>query len=112
MDWPEFERFCRIKGLRPVERYDEEKAIIGIAETDWENDRIGDFPFGYYQTVFAVGGKASKGKLDVAQWLEFDAFHDKDRNMTQEEKKLSRRRATLYEARKFVEKNIETGRYA
>jgi len=110
MDFPEFERFCQIKGFRAVERIEDPKATIVIAETDWEKPTR-EFPLGYYQTVFAVGGKASKGKVDVAQWLEFDAFHDKDKGMTPREKELSRRRATLEEARKFVEKNIETGRY-
>lgn len=112
MDFPEFERFCQIKGLHPVERIEDPKATIVIAETEWENDKPGQFPMGYYQTLFAVGAKASQGKLDIAQWLEFDAFHDLKEGLTPEEKKQSRRRATLKVAREFVKKNIETGRYA
>lgn len=111
MDWSDFENFCRTKGLHAISKYEEEKAIIAIAETELETDRAIDYPWGYYQTVFAVGGKASKGKVDVAQWLEFDAFHDKDKGMTQEEKKKARRRATLEEARKYVETNLKMGRY-
>jgi hypothetical protein len=111
MDFSEFERFCEIKGLRPVEKYETPKATVAIAETDWERPTR-EHPLGYYQTVFAVGGKASKGNLDVAQWLEFDALHDKDKGMTQEEKRQSRIRATKEEAMKFIEKNIEMGRYA
>ena len=111
MNWSEFERFCEIKGLRPVEKYEQPKAIVAIAETDWENDKLGEFPFGYYQTVFAVGGKASKGNLDVAQWLEFDAFHDKEAGLSQKEKREARLRATREAASQFIEKNIEMGRY-
>lgn len=111
MDWSTFEHFCKVKGLRPVEKYEVEKATIAIAETDWENDKKLEFPFGYYQTLFAAGGKASKGNLDVAQWLEFDAFHDKDKGMTMEEKRQARIRTTKAEALKFVQNNIELGRY-
>jgi len=104
MDWPEFERFCQIKGLRPVRKVDDPEAIIGIAETDWENDRPGEYPLGYYQTAYAVGGRNSKGKVDFAVWIEFDALHDKDEGWTQEAKRQARINKTLKEARTLIEK--------
>jgi len=111
MEWPEFERFCQIKGLRPICKLEEKKATIGIAETDYENDKRDAHPWGYYQTVYAVAGKASQGKVDVAQWLEFDALHDKDKDWSQETKRQARINVTIKIAKEFVEKNIEAGRY-
>lgn len=94
-----------------MSRHDDAKAIILIAETDWEKP-TNDCPMGYYQTVFAVGGKASKGKIDIAQWLEFDAFHDMKAGWSMKEKRLARHRATLAAAREYVDTNLEIGRYA
>ena len=109
MDWPEFETFCKIKGLRTVTKIDDPKAIIAIAETDFEPPNK-DHPWGFYQTVYAIGGKASHGKVDIAQWLEFDATHDMDR--TDNDRRQGRITTTIATARDTVKKMLETERYA
>lgn len=104
------QKFLPIKGLRVVDKIDLPKATIFIAETDHLNDRK-DYPMGYYQTAFFVGAKASKGEIDGGIPFEFDAFHDKDKGWTPEAKKMARRNATIKEAKKWVDKNIEMDRY-
>ena len=44
--------------------------------------------------------------------LMYFRLNDKDKGMTPEEKRLSRIRATKKEAQKFIDKNLEIGRYA
>lgn len=111
MDGSEFEKFCRIKGLHPVKKITDPKADIFVAETDWMNDNPREFPWGYYQTVWAVAGKASKGKIDVARWLNFDVMHDKEKNLSIEGKKQARINAAVEDARGFVHENLKVARY-
>src|SRR3546814_7990360 len=65
------EKFTRAKGLHPAGRVTVPEGTILIAE-GFKNDSPMEFPWGYYETAWAV---ARKG-VDVAQCLQFDAFHD------------------------------------
>lgn len=111
MDGSTFEDFCRKKGLRPSKKIEDTHATIYIAETDLELDRPFEYPWGYYQTVWAISGKASKGKLDMAQWLEFESMHDKEQSLSVEGKRQARINATIKVARSVIDKCLETGRY-
>lgn len=106
----EFGHFMGIKGLRPVQRIERPKATIFIAETDYETDRPKEFPLGYYQTVFAIATRASKGKMDLMSFLEFDAFHDMEEGWTTDQKRNARINMTIKEADTFIKKNVEAGR--
>lgn len=106
-----FEHFCQVKGLRIVEKIEEPKGTIYIAETYHEPAKEG-FPWGFYQTYWCLAGKASKGEPDFGQYLEFDALHDSDKNWSQDQKREARLNITRQIAKDFLKKNIETGRYA
>lgn len=106
----DFEDFCRKKGLRLVEKIDEPRAIIYIAETDYEGPKAG-FPWGFYQTFWCLAGKASQGNPDFGQWLEFDAMHDTDKNWSTDQRRQARLKTTKDIAYDFMKKNIETRRY-
>ena len=80
------EKFLPEKGLRYVEKIELPKATIHLAETEYMNDRPNEFPTGYYQTAFFIAAKVSKGDIDGGVWVEFDALHDKEKELTPEQK--------------------------
>ena len=106
----EFEKFCKHKGLKPCGRADTAKGDIYLAETFLENDDE-DFPNGYYQTFWCLVGSASQGKLDGGSWLMFDKYHDWDKGWTEKEKREARTKTTLEQAVKWLNDNIEVGRF-
>lgn len=99
-----FEKFTRAKGLQPAERITIPEGTILVAE-GFKNDNPREFPWGYYETAWAI---ARKG-IDVAQCLTFDAFHDPE--YPKDEKKALRVRAAVKEAVKWMGVNVESGRY-
>lgn len=112
MDETVFDTFCRTKGLHPVSRETTPYGDIFIAETELELDRPAEFPWGYFQTFYCIGGTAaSKNNMDIGQWLEFDAMHDSDKGWTPATKRQARLKATRDAAQAFIDANVEVGRY-
>lgn len=111
MNETELEQFVKDKGLHPVGKVDLPGATIYIAETELETNKPRQYPWGYYQVAWFVSASVSKGKIDGGSWVEFEAMHDLDKSWTKEEKKDKRILAAIENAKEWVSKNIETGRY-
>lgn len=110
----ELDDFCRSHGLIPYGKVEDKSATIYLAETGHEFDRhrVRSYPWGYYQTAWFVQASASKGKFDGGSWLEFDAMHDNDKGWSKDTKREKRIEAALTQAREWVDKNVESKRYA
>lgn len=104
MDAQKFEKFVRAKQLRPAEMITLPECVVYVAD-GFKNDRPLEYPWGYYETAWAT----ARDGVDVAQCLEFEAFHDPE--YPQEEKKRLRVRAAIKEAVKWAGVNVESGRY-
>ena len=109
--YQEFERFCKTKGFRQVERAETPYGEFFIAETDKEFDKFNfpEYPEGFYQVFWCFSSKASKGKLDIGRYLEFSSLHDIE--MDDESRREARLNAARADAEYFLNKNIEVGRY-
>jgi hypothetical protein len=105
------ENFVKTKGLHPIGKMDLPGATIYLAETELETNKPRAYPWGYYQVSWFVSASASKGKIDGGSWVEFDAMHDLDQSWTQEEKKNRRIQAAIENAKEWVDRNIQAGRY-
>lgn len=99
-----FETFARRKGLTPCDKVELPECTVYIAD-GFKNDKPGEYPWGYYETAWAT----ARGEMDVAQCLEFEAFHD-PKYPVPDKQKLRINRA-LKEALAFRDANVETKRY-
>ncbi len=88
--------------MHQVMKISEKNGDIYIAETEWENDRPKEYPLGYFQTAYFLMSRRSEGKVDVGQWLEFDAFHDLQKGWTAESKRDARISATANQAKNVL----------
>lgn len=101
IDGPGFDDFLRHFGIKPVLKITDPKADIYIGETELEPPNQ-VFPWGFYQTIYGIAGKSSRGKLDVAQALNFDAFHDSHKGWSNETRRQARINMTIKAARHTV----------
>ena len=106
----DLDEFVRIHGLRPygVIRYKDRD--IFIAETDLENDRPMECPWGYFQTVWFTTRPNNEDLIDVGRPIDFEAMHDKEEGWTSETKRIARIQTALNDAMKFIDQSIQTGR--
>lgn len=100
-----FEKFTRAKGLTPEKKLTLEECEIYIAD-GFKNDNPKEYPWGYWETAWAT----ARNGMDIAQCLEFQAFHDPEYPSPEEKKRL-RVNAAIREAVKWVGMNVESGRY-
>lgn len=107
----ELDEFVRQRGLRPLGVAEHKGRKIYLAETDLEMDRPIEYPWGYYQTAWFVTSPASDEKFDGGSWVEFESMHDTEQNWTPETKRQARIQTTVQHAAKWIDSNIETGRY-
>ncbi|HAA99594.1 MAG TPA: hypothetical protein DCL39_15975 [Alteromonas macleodii] len=105
-----FEDFCKKKGMKPCDRGDAGLAEVFIAETEKTIDleRFPDYKDGFYQVAWFVASRASEGKLDVGQWIEFDANHDF--LQPQKTRRQMRINVARKEAERFIENSIKANR--
>ena len=96
--------FLMHKGFWPVKKVRFPNGDIYLADTDLETDKPGQYPFGYYQTLYILVSKRSNGKVDIKQWLEFDAFHDMQKSWSLETKRNKRIETTLAQAKHILQK--------
>jgi len=111
MNETELDHFIRTKGLYPYGKVDYNGAIVYLAETELETNKPNQYPWGYYQTAWFVSASASKGKIDGGSWVEFEAMHDSDKGWSKNEKKQRRIESAMENAREWIDKNVQTGRY-
>lgn len=107
----ELDKFVRDNGMLPYGKEIYKGTSIYIAETELENNKPNQYPWGYYQVAWFVSASASKGKIDGGSWVEFESMHDSDKGWSQEEKRNKRIQSALENAHEWINKNIETGRY-
>ena len=101
------EKGLRNRELVPTIKIEDKLGTIYIAETDLQFDK--DHPLGFYQYAWAVSNKASKGKMDVMNWVEFNGNHDQ--NFDSSTRRKMRINAAVEEARKFLKISKEIGRF-
>lgn len=111
MNETQLEVFVTKHGLHPVGKVDLPGVTVYLAETELETNKPKQYPWGYYQVAWFVSASASKGKIDGGSWVEFEAMHDLEQNWTTEEKRKRRIDAAIENAKEWISKNVETGRY-
>jgi len=101
----------QIKGMHPTAKVEYKNAEIYIAETELEQDRPNEYPWGYYQTFWVVRPQGQDNRFDGGAWLEFEAMHDPDRDWTLTQKADARENSALEQAQKWIDASNEMGRY-
>jgi len=107
----ELDAFVRGMGLNPYGVVEYKGRDIFIAESDLETDQKHVSPFGYWQTMWFTTAPNSDEKMDMGRWIDFDAFHDQEQGWTAEAKRKARIQSTVEDAERWIDKNIEKGRF-
>ncbi len=105
----ELDSFVRDNGLHPYGKLDYKGTTVFVAETELETNKPNEYPWGYYQAAWFVS--CPEGKIDGGSWVEFEAMHDKESGWTQEEKRMRRIQTAIENAKEWIDKNVEAGRY-
>jgi len=106
----DLDRFVRENDLRPYGMFAYREREIFIAETDLVTDNLVNCPFGYFQVAWFTTKPDSTEKMDVGRGIDFDAFHDKEEGWTVEAKRQARIETAIQDAKKWIDKGIESGR--
>lgn len=99
-----FEKFCRAKGMVPLQQHVTRRGTILLAE-GFYRDNPAEYPFGYYRTIAAL----ERNDIDVIDACEFAADHDHD--LPLRTKQGARINAVLRLNAMTISDNVETGRY-
>ncbi len=108
----QLEQFVRDNGLHAYGVVHYKGRDIFLAETELENDKPLEYPWGYYQAAWFVSSPSSMEKFDVGSWAEYEAMHDKEQGWTLEAKRKARLNDVLTRATKWIDESEEAGRYA
>ena len=100
----DYESLVRERSGIPVEKVSTKWGEVLIAE-EFKNDKTLEFPWGYYRVMWAI----ERDKMDFAQELFFDAFHDPQ--IPFDGKQRARINAALLNAQGWLEMNIKAERY-
>lgn len=97
-DKPTVDRLFFNKGLFFLSEHKFKEGDIRIYEGYFSN-KPKDYPWGYYQTAFALFRK----EAEVGQWFEFDALHDSSEMMDPVQKMQARVNTVLSAAEHYLE---------